>query len=146
LKWKYLSEKWCILIVTSLPQIKLQWKYILSYWIFSNLVVWAVIMRQFDILRKMGIFVKNRNYKWEFLPKKWSRLIVTSFITIYRAVKVYFVSLDVFKISGLGFNYDSIWNFEKKYNFLKKIEIWNGNIFRKVEVESFWLSLPETKL
>ena len=65
-------------------------------------------MRQFENLRKMDIFEKNRNLKWKYLPKKGGRVIVTSFSQTYTMVKVYFTILDVFKISSFGYNYRAI--------------------------------------
>ena len=62
-------------------------------------------MQQFKNLRKMDIFEKNQNLKWEYLPKKGSRVIVTSFSQTSTIVKVYFTILDVFKISSLGYNF-----------------------------------------
>ena len=61
-------------------------------------------MRQFKNLRKFDIFEKNQNLKWEYLPKKESRIIVTNFSQTYTIVKVYFTIMDVFKISSLGYN------------------------------------------
>ena len=46
---------------------------------FSKYVVWAKIMQKHENLRKIGIFKKNRNFKWEYLPEKGSRINVTSF-------------------------------------------------------------------
>ena len=65
-------------------------------------------MRQFENFRKMEIFKKNRNLKWEYLPKKGRRIIVISFSKTYTIVKVYFTILDVFKKSSLGYNYATI--------------------------------------
>ena len=56
----------------------------------------------------MDIFEKNQNLKWEYLPKKGSRVIVTSFSQTKTKVKVYFTILDVYKISNLGYNYVAI--------------------------------------
>ena len=39
----------------------------------------AIIVRQLENLRKMNIFEKKGNLKLEYLPKKGSRVIVTSF-------------------------------------------------------------------
>ena len=96
-----------------------------------------MIMRQFENLRKMDILKKNQNLKWEFFPKKGSRVIVTSFNQNQTIVKVYFTILNVFKISSFGYNYAAFWKLEKNgHLFLKKIETWNWNIFLKKEAES----------
>ena len=65
-------------------------------------------MQQFENLKKMDIFEKNRNLKWDYLPKKGRKVIVTSFIQTLTIVKVIFTILDVFKISSLGYNYAAI--------------------------------------
>ena len=65
-------------------------------------------MWQFENFEKMVIFKKNRNLKWEYLPKKGSRVIETSLNQTYTIVKVYFTILDVFKTSSLGYNYAAI--------------------------------------
>ena len=75
---------------------------------FSKQVVRAIIMRQFENFRKMDIFKKSRNLKWEYLPKKGSRDIVTSFSQTYTIVEIYFKILDVFKVSSFGYNYTAI--------------------------------------
>ena len=46
---------------------------------FSKSVVWAIFMRQFENFDENGNFRKDRNLKWEYLPKKGGRVIVTSF-------------------------------------------------------------------
>ena len=47
--------------------------------IFEKKVDWALIMRQIEKFDEKDIFEKNWNLKWEYLPKKRSRVIVTSF-------------------------------------------------------------------
>ena len=44
-----------------------------------KLAIWAIIIRQFEDSRKMEIFEKNQNLPWEYIPKKGSKVIVTSF-------------------------------------------------------------------
>ena len=65
-------------------------------------------MWQFENLRKINIFEKNRSFKCEHFPKKGRSIVVTSFSQTYTIVKVYFTILDVFKISSLGYNYAAI--------------------------------------
>ena len=65
-------------------------------------------MRKFKNLKKIDYFEKNRNLKWEYLPKKGNRIIVTTFSYNYTIVKVYFTILDVSKLSSLGYNYATI--------------------------------------
>ena len=74
-------------------------------------------MRQFENLRKMDIFEKNRNLRLEYLLKKGSIKIVTSFSQIQTIMKLYFAKLDVFKISSLTYNYVAIWKFKKNGHF-----------------------------
>ena len=83
-------------------------------------------MRQFENFRKVDILKKNRNLKWEYLPKKGSKIIVTSFSKTYTIVKVFFTILDVFKIISLGYNYAAILKFEKNEPFLKKLKFKMG--------------------
>ena len=56
----------------------------------------------------MEIFAKNRNLKCEYLPKKGSRVILTSLNHTDTIVKKYYTILDLFKISGLCYNYAAI--------------------------------------
>ena len=83
----------------------------------------------------MDIFEKNRNLKWEYLTKKESRLIVTSFSQTQTIMKVYFTILDVFKIIVWAIIKRQFENLGKM-DFLKKIEIQKGNFFQKEEAES----------
>ena len=70
-------------------------------------------MRQLENSRKIEFFKKNRNLKWEYLPKKGSKIIITSFSQTLTIVKVYFTIFDVFKISSLCYDYATILKFKK---------------------------------
>ena len=65
-------------------------------------------MKQLENLRKIDFFEKNSNLKWEYLPKKESRIIVTSFNQAYIKVRVYFKIFEVFEMCSLGYNYAAI--------------------------------------
>ena len=65
------SKKWSRITITSFTRDNTIVKvYLRLYWVFSKKVAWAVIMRQFKNLRKIVIFLKMRDLKWEYLPRK----------------------------------------------------------------------------
>ena len=103
------SKKGSKIIVTSFSLNKIKVK---AY--FTILEVFNISSFGYDYasiwkLEKNWHFKKKRNLKWEYLPKKGSRVIVTSFSQTYTIVKVYFTILDNFNISSLDYNYAAIW-------------------------------------
>ena len=128
------SNKWSRIIVTSSTGDVTIVKFFLTILGVFKKVVLAVIMQQFENLRKIAIFKKNGNLKWKCLSKEWKRIIVTSFTRNKTIVKISNLAiLDFFKISSLGSNYAAIWKFEKYSNFFKNARFEMGISSRKMK-------------
>ena len=58
-------------------------------------------MRQFENLRKIDFFEKNRNLKWEYLPKKEAELIKLILAKLYHSRSIFY-NIECFQISSFG--------------------------------------------
>ena len=84
---------------------------------------------------KMSIFENNQNMKWKYLPRKWSRIIVTSFTKDKTTLILFLAILGVFKkmVCAVTLRHMKIW---ETLAFFKKFKNWNRNIFQENEVDS----------
>ena len=144
MEWQYHPKKGSRIIVISFNQTLIIVKVyftILDVFKLSSLGYNYEAIWKFE---KNEHFWKKSKFEIGISSKKRKQGNLTSFNQIYTIMKVYFSILNILKISSLGYNYAAIWKLWRKGIFLKKIEIWNGNIVQKKESRHNVISFSQT--